>query len=187
MKLPMHKFINELEKGYYVKDDKICITEWIKTWLEVYIEPNVSPTTLSRYQGMIHRYIDPVIGHIQVQQMTTLAVQSWVNSLRTSPTSGKEVSAATIKHTYHVLKGAMDKAVLTGIIYRSPCTGIMLPKGHKKAGTLRPQGYHHNHEHLQPCSAFLCQGCGRADRSADLCLTTGRYGAVNLAITAPYP
>ena len=55
MKLPKHKFIDELEKGYYVKYDKVCITEWIKTWLEVYIEPNVSPTTLSRYQDMIHR------------------------------------------------------------------------------------------------------------------------------------
>ena len=26
---------------------------WIDTWLEVCIEPNVSPTTLSRYQGLI--------------------------------------------------------------------------------------------------------------------------------------
>ena len=46
--------------------------------------------------------------------------------------SGKELSAATIKYTYHVLKGAMDKAVLAEIIMRSPCVGIMLPKGKKK-------------------------------------------------------
>lgn len=132
----MHKFIDELEKGYYVKDNKICITEWIRTWLDVYIIPNVSPTTLSRYQGMIRRYIDPVIGHIQVQKLNTLAVQSWVNGLKVSPASGKEMSAATIKHAYHVLKGAMDKAVLAGIIYRSPCSGIMLPKGQKKQAVI---------------------------------------------------
>ena len=106
--------------------------EWVQTWLDVYIVPNVSPTTLSRYQGMIHRYINPVIGNVRVQQLNTLAVQSWVNSLKVSLASGKEISAATIKHAYHVLKGAMDKAVLAGIIYRSPCTGIMLPKGQKK-------------------------------------------------------
>lgn len=128
----MHEFIMEIEKGYYVTDNKITITEWVKTWLEVYIIPNVSPTTLSRYQGMIRRYVDPVIGHMQVQQLNTLAVQSWVNGLKISPASGKEMSAATIKHAYHVLKGAMDKAVLAGIIFRSPCTGIMLPKGQKK-------------------------------------------------------
>ena len=128
----LHEFITELERGIYVEDDKVCISEWIKTWLDVYITPNVSPTTLERYQGMIKRYIDPMIGHTQVQKLTTLAVQAWVNNLKISPATGKEMSAATIKHTYHVLNGAMDKAVLAGIIYRSPCTGIMLPKGQKK-------------------------------------------------------
>ena len=128
----MHEYIRELEKGYYVTNDKITISEWIDTWLEVYIEPNVSPTTLSRYQGMIKRYIKPLLGHLQVQELRTLAVQTWVNNLKISPSSGKPMSAATIKHSYHVLKGAMDKAVLAGIIPRSPCTGIMLPKGQKK-------------------------------------------------------
>ena len=132
----MHEFITELEKGIYVANSNISITEWVHTWLDVYIIPNVSPTTLSRYQGMIKRYIDPVIGNIPVQQLNTLAVQSWVNGLKISPSSGKEMSAATIKHAYHVLKGAMDKAVLAGIIYRSPCTGIMLPKGQKKQAVI---------------------------------------------------
>lgn len=132
----MHEFITELEKGYYVANSNISITEWVQTWLEVYIIPNVSPTTLSRYQGMIKRYIDPIIGHLPVQQLNTLAVQSWVNGLKISPSSGKEMSAATIKHAYHVLKGAMDKAVLAGIIYRSPCTGVMLPKGQKKQAVI---------------------------------------------------
>ena len=49
----MHEYIRELEKGYYVTNDKITISEWIDTWLDVYITPNVSPTTLERYQGMI--------------------------------------------------------------------------------------------------------------------------------------
>lgn len=128
----LRAFIAEIEKGMYVTDTKITVHEWVDTWLEVYIVPNVSPTTLSRYEGMIKRYIKPILGHVQVQQLTTLAVQAWVNGLKTSPVSGKEMSAATIKHSYHVLKGAMDKAVLTGIIPRSPCTGIMLPKGQKK-------------------------------------------------------
>lgn len=132
----MRKLISEAEKGYHVTNNKITILEWVQTWIEVYIEPNVSPTTLSRYQGMINRYINPLLGSMQVQQLTTLAVQSWVNGLKVSPASGKEMSAATVKHTYHVLKGAMDKAVLAGIIPRSPCQGIMLPKGEKKAAVV---------------------------------------------------
>lgn len=132
----MHEYIREIEKGYYVTDSKITISEWIDTWLEVYIVPNVSPTTLSRYQGMIKRYIKPLLGHIQVQQLNTLTVQSWVNGLKISPSSGKPMSAATVKHVYHVLKGAMDKAVLAGIAPRTPCIGIMLPKGQKKEAVI---------------------------------------------------
>ena len=132
----MRKMIDEIEKGYYVENSKITITEWVNTWMDVYIESNVSPTTKSRYRGMIDRYIIPVIGHVQVQHLNTLTVQKWVNGLKISPSSGKELSASTIKHAYHVLKGAMDKAVLAGIIARTPCQGIMLPKGSKKAAVI---------------------------------------------------
>lgn len=49
---------------------------------------------------------------------------------------GKPMSAATIKHCYHVLRGAMDKAVVAGITPRSPCVSIMLPKGQKKEAVI---------------------------------------------------
>ena len=135
----MHEFIRELEKGYYVTNEKITVSEWIGTWLEVFIEPNVSPTTLSKYQGMIRRYITPLLGAVQVQELKPLAIQAWVNGLKTSPASGKKLSASTIKHTYHILKGAMDKAVQAGIIPVSPCNGITLPKGQKKHAVIYDQ------------------------------------------------
>lgn len=132
----MHEFIRELEKGYHVANDKITVAEWIKTWLDVFVSPNVSPTTLTRYQGMIRRYITPLLGAVQVQELKPLAVQGWVNGLQTSPASGKPMSAATIKHTYHVLKGAMDKAVKNRLIPSSPCDGVTLPKGQKKEAVI---------------------------------------------------
>lgn len=126
------QFVNELERGEYVAENNITVSAWMQKWLEVYAIPTVSPTTLVSYKGMNRRYIDPMIGHLQVQELNALAVQIWVNKLRESPSSGKPMSAATIKHTYHVLRGAMDKAVQAGIILRSPCVGIQLPKGEKK-------------------------------------------------------
>ena len=135
----MHEFIRELEKGYHVTDDKITVAKWMDTWIELFIAPHVSPTTLSRYQGMIRRYIVPLLGSVQVQELKPLSVQAWVNGLKISPASGKEMSASTIKHTYHILKGAMDKAVQAGVIPVSPCNGIMLPKGQKKQAVVYDQ------------------------------------------------
>ena len=128
----LRRFINELEHGEYIADNNITVSAWMQKWLEVYAIPTVSPTTLVSYKGMNRRYIEPMIGHLQVQELNALAVQIWVNKLRESPISGKPLSAATIKHTYHVLRGAMDKAVQAGLIHRSPCTGIQLPRGEKK-------------------------------------------------------
>ena len=128
----LRRFITELERGEYIEDNNITVSDWLQKWLEVYIVPTVSPTTLVGYKGMIRRYIDPLIGHLQIQEMNALAVQIWVNKLKVSPSSGEPLTAGTIKHTYHVLRGAMDKAVQAGLIHRSPCTGIQLPKGEKK-------------------------------------------------------
>ena len=128
----LRRFITELERGEYIEDNNITVSDWLQKWLEVYIVPTVSPTTLVGYKGMIRRYIDPLIGHLQVQEMNALAVQIWVNKLKVSPSSGEPLTAGTIKHTYHVLRGAMDKAVQAGLIHRSPCAGIQLPKGEKK-------------------------------------------------------
>ena len=135
----MHEFIRELEKGYHVANDKITVAEWIQTWLEVFITPNVSPTTLTRYQGMIRRYIVPLLGAMQVQELKPLTVQAWVNDLQVSPSSGKPMSATTIKHAFHVLRGAMDKAVKNRIIPSSPCDGVTLPKGEKKEAVIYDQ------------------------------------------------
>lgn len=129
----MHEMISEIEKGCYVAKKNITVQEWIDTWMEVYAIPNISPTTLSGYEGMINRYINPLLGHVKVQDLTALTIQAWVNRIRISPVSGNELAPATVKHTYHVLKGALDKAVLSGVIHRTPCVGITLPKGKRKA------------------------------------------------------
>ena len=128
----LRRFITALERGEYIEDTNITVSDWLQKWLEVYIVPTGSPTTLVGYKGMIRRYIDPRLGHLQVQEMNALAVQIWVNKLKVSPSSGEPLTAGTIKHTYHVLRGAMDKAVQAGLIHRSPCAGIQLPKGEKK-------------------------------------------------------
>ena len=128
----MHEMISEIEKGCYVAKKNITVQEWIDTWMEVYAIPNTSPTTLSGYEGMIRRYITPLLGQVKVQDLTALTIQAWVNRIRISPVSGKELAPATVKHTYHVLKGALDKAVLSGVIHRTPCVGITLPKGRSK-------------------------------------------------------
>lgn len=135
----LRDFLSEIEGGMYVATDRTTVSQWMKTWMEVYAIPNDSPTTISRYWEMIHRYIDTTIGKMALQDLNAINIQAWVNSLKTSPVSGKPLSATTIRKTYNVLKPALEKAVLAGIIAKSPCVGITLPKGEKKAAVIYDQ------------------------------------------------
>ena len=130
--LAMHQFIRQIEQGYHNPDAKVTVNEWMDTWFDTYVVDNVSPTTSSRYKGMITRYIKPALGNITLQDLNLLTVQTWVNSLKKSPITGRSMSASTIKHIYDVLRGACDKAVLLEIIPKTPCAGVSLPRGAKK-------------------------------------------------------
>ena len=132
--LALHQFIREIEQGYHKSDAKVTINEWMDTWFDTYVESNVSPTTASRYRGMISRYIKPSLGNIMLQDLNMLTVQTWVNNLKTSPITGKPMKASTIKHIFDVLRGACDKALLLEIIPKTPCAGITLPRGAKNRG-----------------------------------------------------
>ena len=131
-KRELRRFLSEIEGGLYVATDRTTVSQWMQTWLKTYQEPYNSPTTVQRYKNLIRQYIDPTIGSFALQDLNTLKIQAWVNSLKISPSTGKSLSASTIRHTYNVLSPAMDKAVDAGILAKSPCMRISLPKGEKK-------------------------------------------------------
>lgn len=138
-KKALRDFLSEVEGGMYVATNRTTVSQWVQTWLTVYAAPNNSPTTTDRYRGLIRRYIDPTIGNMALQDLNTIQIQAWVNSLKISPSSGKPLSASTIKHAYNIVSEAMDKAVLAEIIVKSPCNGVSLPKGEKKEAVVYDQ------------------------------------------------
>ena len=126
-------WLTEIERGEYLVSDDTTVSEWMDTWLDIYQEPVNSPTTVFRYRALKRQYIDGTsIGTMPVQKLLPLSVQAWVNKLKASPHTGKPLSAKTISHAYRLLAGAMQTAVEGGLLTKSPCTNIKLPKGEKK-------------------------------------------------------
>ena len=132
-KRELRKYLTEIERGECLVSDNITVSEWMDKWINVCQEPVNSPTTVFRYRALKRQYIDGTsIGKTPIQKLLPFAVQTWVNSLRTSPHTGKPLSAKTISHAYRLLSQAMQAAVEGGILLKSPCTNIKLPKGEKK-------------------------------------------------------
>ena len=126
---------NELmiKKAEYLQEkllepSKETVTEFMERFLED-TRRNLSPATTRDYRQTIERYIEPLFGHMKIQELTRAKVQQVYNSLRKkSNRSDNPLSASTIKHIHRVLKCALNVAVDEGIIKENPVRKIKIGK-----------------------------------------------------------
>lgn len=126
---------NELmiKKAEYLQEkllepSKETVTEFMERFLED-TRRNLSPATTRDYRQMIERYIEPLFGHMKIQELTRAKVQQVYNGLRKkSNRSNNPLSASTIKHIDRILKCALNVAVDEGIIKENPVRKMKIGK-----------------------------------------------------------
>ena len=125
----MRNFITELENQMFTKDSKITVEEFMKQWLELYVKNQLSPTTVQHYIDQTEKYIIPEFGKTYLQQLRNIDIQKWIFELqKSSPLTGKPLSAKTIKNIVLNFSAAMKKAVMLELIPKNPCENLTLPK-----------------------------------------------------------
>ena len=55
------KFVTEIEEGKYTKESKIRFVEFAQLWLDKYVRPNLSDTTIINYKNQLNKYILPYL------------------------------------------------------------------------------------------------------------------------------
>lgn len=118
----LRNMINTLASGNIATPSTIKLTAWMGTWLNRYL-PNIEQTTRDDYASKIDLYIKPVLGHLPLSIIKNNDIQIWVNNLIKSGKSPK-----TIRNIYNILRPALEKAVVLGMLPRNPCVGTELPK-----------------------------------------------------------
>lgn len=79
-------------------------------------EHRLSPRTRDLYAGLFRRHIEPFLGHLPLDQVTTEAVRTWRARLRDQ---GR--SESTVAKSYRLLRAILNTAVDDGRISRNPC------------------------------------------------------------------
>jgi integrase len=121
--------LTELDNQTYVKDTNITVTKYFKEWLETYISPHKSPTTIDSYDYNVQHYILPKFGNLKLQNLSTIEIQKWFNELAVkSPLSNNPLSSKTIRNIYMNLNAALKRAVKLELIKKNPAESIELPK-----------------------------------------------------------
>lgn len=122
----------EIDAGEYIEPAQYTVAEWLQTYLAEYTT-NLKPYALQSYETTIRNHISPALGKIKLQALTTVQIQSFVNTLcRSREKGGKALSPKTAKNIYGVLHRALDLAVRVGILRHNPANACILPKAPPK-------------------------------------------------------
>ena len=125
----LHEMMADVETDTYVKSNTMTVEKYFREWYDTYIAPQKSPTTSATYLYNLENYIFPKFGKLILQNLTTLAIQKWINELGVkSPLSNKPLTPKTIRNLFMNLNAGLKRAVTLGYLAKNPAANIELPK-----------------------------------------------------------
>lgn len=129
----MAKLLSELNTGSYIEPSKLTMTEYLRDWMNSYVRPNLSPTTVDSYNVNVEKHLIPYVGHILLQQLKPLHVQNLYSDLlsngRTDGTGG--LSAKSVLYIHRNLHESLEHAVKMQLVSRNVAALVTLPKAKK--------------------------------------------------------
>ena len=137
--------IKETQSLDLTKVGKYTVGEWMEVWFEDYAKIKVRPSSHQTYRGYIDNHINPNIGDIPLEKLTSLDLQKLYKKLLTkgrvdrleSKGQPKGLSAKTVRNIHQILSSALKLAQEQRIILTNPAEGCALPKvEHKEMQTL---------------------------------------------------
>ncbi len=123
------RMLHEADKGALVPQSDMTLATYVEEWYKT--KASVSESTLNGYRSQMKLYILPRLGHLRLHEITPLAVQDTINSLR-----DQGLAARTIEYAHAVLHQALQKAVKLGLLVRNPTEDTELPPRTRRAFTI---------------------------------------------------
>jgi len=116
-------------EGVKVTPDRQTIASYMDVWLT--LQTHLSPKSYRNYSDDIENHIKPGLGHIRVQELTTLDVRRWL-------ASKKKLAFHSVKNMRDTLRAALNQAV-PELIKFNPVLGFKLkePKDKQTAADTR--------------------------------------------------
>jgi integrase len=100
---------------------RMSLADWADVWKATIVD--LRPSTKVRDLGYLERYVLPRFGDMELGRIDHMAVRSWVAEL-----SASGLSPATTTKAVQILSKMMKAAVQAGLLLKSPCDGVRLPR-----------------------------------------------------------
>ena len=105
-------------------------SKWLNIWLENYVKPSMKERTYIRYEQLIRTHIAPKTGKTDLNDLTPVALQSFVAELLKSGNvkTGKGLSANTVNAVISVMQNSLHTAHLLGYANNFTANAIKRPR-----------------------------------------------------------
>lgn len=115
--------LRERDLGRDLEGAKITLNEYLDRWLETGVRTRVRPKTFQDYQGMLNRYIRPILGDRVLAGIRPLDLQTMYQEM-----TKRSLSARTVRYVHVVVKSAMQQAVRWRLLLENPADGLRVPQ-----------------------------------------------------------
>ncbi len=131
---------NDLLQGTFIPPSKQTIEEFLFDFVSMYGEKQWGVSTYDSNCALIANYINPIIGNVMVQDVTTKVADKYIQTLqKTKPVVRKNkkpksdfVTPTTIEKIIKLLRTAFKQAVRWEMIAKNPFEYCVLPKAEYK-------------------------------------------------------
>lgn len=101
------------------------VKRYAENWLLLYKKNSVKASSFDRLEGMVKNNIVPIIGNIQMDNVTSRHCQQLINDLQANG-----MAFNTIKKIYNTMNNMFTKAYSLGDIKKNPMDTVDMPSSH---------------------------------------------------------
>ena len=108
--------------------------DWLKEWLDIYIEPTSKERTFSRYSEIVRQHLIPKLGEYEMEEITPIVLQRFITELSQTGNlrTGKGLSANSVGGIINVVQGSLRTAFRLGYLKEYHADKIKRPKAQEK-------------------------------------------------------
>ena len=126
----LREILLTLEKGTYVKPDRLTVTEWLKQWLDSYVAMHTTPRTQESYRSIIYKHLIPSLGTIPLAQLQPLHLQSYYSQALAAGRTDKRggLSARSVLYHHRIISESLSHAVKMNLLARNVAEVVDPPR-----------------------------------------------------------
>ena len=120
--------LRQLDQGeLLLKPTRLTMREYLEEWKAKAARPRVSPRTFHDYEGMLERYVTPVLGTRRLSAITPMDVQDVIARML-----ARGLSSRTVRYCHTVLNNALRQAVRWRYLSHNPAREVELPRRERR-------------------------------------------------------